>query len=94
MLVQHWERLIGAKDSIEIDMWPEFQNLTGDVIARTAFGSNFEEGKQIFQIQAEQAELLIKAARSVYIPGSRCIYINIDIFSHFRILIILVKQTL
>ncbi|XP_031501316.1 cytochrome P450 72A397-like [Nymphaea colorata] len=70
-LVQRWEKSISPKGSCELDVWNELQNLTGDVISRTAFGSNYDEGKQIFQMQKEQAELVIQAIRRIYIPGSR-----------------------
>ncbi|KAJ0962634.1 hypothetical protein J5N97_027756 [Dioscorea zingiberensis] len=70
-LVKRWENLVSAEGSCELDVWPEFQSLTGDVISRTAFGSSFEEGKQIFEFQKEQAVLVIEAARSIYLPGFR-----------------------
>jgi len=70
-LIDRWEsKLSDASDgSYEVDVWPEFQNLTGDVISRTAFGSSFMEGRRIFQLQGEQAERLIKAFQYIYIPG-------------------------
>eukprot|EP00262_Sarcandra_glabra_P012796 TRINITY_DN337_c0_g1_i1.p1 TRINITY_DN337_c0_g1~~TRINITY_DN337_c0_g1_i1.p1 ORF type:complete len:514 (-),score=68.13 TRINITY_DN337_c0_g1_i1:166-1707(-) len=66
-LISRWEKSVGC----ELDVWPDIQNLTGDVISRTAFGSSYEEGRRIFQLQKEQAELVIQAAQSVYIPGFR-----------------------
>ena len=69
-LIDRWEnKLAGSDGSYELDIWPEFQNLTGDVISRTAFGSSFMEGRRIFQLQSEQAERLIKAFQYMYIPG-------------------------
>ncbi|XP_008785718.2 cytochrome P450 CYP72A219-like [Phoenix dactylifera] len=70
-LVDRWEKSIDSLGYYELDVWPELQNFTGDVISRTAFGCSYEEGRQIFQLQAEQAELFIQAAQSVYIPGYR-----------------------
>ncbi|KQK12796.1 hypothetical protein BRADI_1g06030v3 [Brachypodium distachyon] len=69
-LVGNWEnKLANSGGSVEIDIWQEFQNLSGDVISRTAFGSSFMEGRRIFQLQAEQAERIIKALQYIYIPG-------------------------
>ncbi|KAF8413827.1 hypothetical protein HHK36_001821 [Tetracentron sinense] len=72
-MISRWDGMISVEGSRELDVWPELQNLTGDVISRTAFGSSFEEGRQIFQLQLEQAELLIRAFQSisVYVPGFR-----------------------
>ncbi|KQK08831.1 cytochrome P450 72A13 [Brachypodium distachyon] len=69
-LIDSWEsKLANSDGSQEIDIWKEFQNLSGDVISRTAFGSSFMEGRRIFQLQAEQAERVIKAFQYIYIPG-------------------------
>ncbi|CAN6452891.1 unnamed protein product [Victoria cruziana] len=52
-------------------MLPSFFTSCSELVQRTAFGSNYEEGKQIFQMQKEQAELVVQAIRRIYIPGSR-----------------------
>ncbi|KAI6687108.1 hypothetical protein NL676_023936 [Syzygium grande] len=70
-MVGRWEKLVSVKRSCEIDAWIDLRNLTRDVISRTAFGSNFEEGKMIFELQEEQARLALIALQSVYIPGWR-----------------------
>ena len=70
-LIIKWEETFKGESSCEIDVWPYFQSLTSDVISRTAFGSSYEEGRKIFDLQREQAELIITASRSVYIPGSQ-----------------------
>ena len=69
-MVNKWKKL-SVEGSCELDVWPYLENLTGDVIARTAFGSSYEEGRKIFQLQKEQTYLTIKVATSVYIPGWR-----------------------
>lgn len=70
-MIEKWESMVGPEGSSEIDIWPEFQGLSSDVISHTAFGSSYNEGKRIFQLQSEQAELVLLSLRSIYIPGFR-----------------------
>ncbi|OAY72652.1 Cytochrome P450 72A15 [Ananas comosus] len=70
-LIARWENLVPSEGSSEIDVWPELQNFTGDVISRTAFGSSYQEGRRIFQLQSELAERLIQAFQYLHIPGYR-----------------------
>ncbi|KAI5440462.1 hypothetical protein KIW84_010078, partial [Lathyrus oleraceus] len=67
-LISKWEEMLSSDGSCEIDIWPSLQNLTSDAISRTAFGSSYEEGKRIFQLQKEQSELLIKVVTKSFIP--------------------------
>ncbi|XP_074379901.1 cytochrome P450 72A397-like isoform X2 [Apium graveolens] len=67
-----WMEMIGeGRNSCELDVWPFLQTLTSDVISRTAFGSCYQEGKKVFELQVEQADYAFKALQSVYLPGSR-----------------------
>ncbi|XP_075483390.1 cytochrome P450 CYP72A219-like [Primulina tabacum] len=70
-LLNKWETQISRKGSCEIDVWPYLENFAGEVISRTAFGSNFEEGRKIFELQEEQTGYVMKIIRSIYIPGWR-----------------------
>ncbi|XP_024961110.1 cytochrome P450 CYP72A219-like [Cynara cardunculus var. scolymus] len=70
-MIHKWEEMLSKKSSCEVDVWPHLQTLSSDVISRTAFGSSFEEGRKIFELQTEQTELVMKAAQSFYIPGLR-----------------------
>ncbi|KAF8696979.1 hypothetical protein HU200_036625 [Digitaria exilis] len=58
-LVSRWSESLGSDASLELDVWAELQNLTGDVISRTAFSSSYHVGRRIFQLQGEQAELVM-----------------------------------
>ena len=68
-MITRWENSMSPEGLSEVDVWPEFQNLTGDVISRTAFGSSYQEGMKIFQLQDELAERLMQAFQTLFIPG-------------------------
>ncbi|KAA8524992.1 hypothetical protein F0562_011370 [Nyssa sinensis] len=70
-IMSKWEKLVPTEGSCELDVWPYLQTLSSDVISRTAFGSSYEEGRKIFELQKEQAELALLASQSIYIPGFR-----------------------
>ncbi|XP_027069200.2 cytochrome P450 72A397-like [Coffea arabica] len=73
LLVEKWKKSIALGGTSEIDVWPDFQELTGDIISRTAFGSNFNEGNQILKLQIELQSLVAEALQSSSIPGLRFI---------------------
>ncbi|XAR56401.1 Secologanin synthase [Bertholletia excelsa] len=70
-MISKWEALVLPKGLCEVDVWPYLANLAADVISRTAFGSNYEQGKRIFSLQREQIDIIVKLIRSFYIPGWR-----------------------
>ncbi|KAJ0428263.1 putative secologanin synthase [Helianthus annuus] len=69
-MINKWEGITKG-GSCEVDVYPHLQTMTSDVISRTAFGSSYEEGRKIFELQHELAKLVVKAMQSIYIPGSR-----------------------
>ncbi|XP_006348910.1 cytochrome P450 CYP72A219-like [Solanum tuberosum] len=70
-IISKWEEIIPKETSFELDVWPDLQLMTAEVISRTAFGSSYEEGRIVFELQNEQAEYVTDINRSIYIPGSR-----------------------
>ncbi|KAE8777770.1 Secologanin synthase [Hordeum vulgare] len=68
-LVNRWTRSLGSDGTYELDVFPEFQRLTGDAISRTAFGSNYLEGARVFQLQSEQIERMVAGAMKIVLPG-------------------------
>ena len=70
-MISKWESVVSEEGSIELDVWPYLQNLSSDMISRTAFGSSYEEGRNIFELQRELAELVFQSGLSIYIPGRR-----------------------
>ena len=70
-LIERWQESLKAEGSCELDVAEEFHVLAGDVISRTAFGSSYEEGKKIFELQKEQVALVSESLTRLYIPGLR-----------------------
>ncbi|XAR56399.1 Secologanin synthase [Bertholletia excelsa] len=70
-MMNKWEMLVPENSCRELDVHPDIETLTADVISRTAFGSSYEEGRRIFQLQKEQGLLTRQVVQSVYIPGWR-----------------------
>ncbi|XP_039115546.1 cytochrome P450 72A15-like [Dioscorea cayenensis subsp. rotundata] len=70
-LIRRWNKMIPDEGYMELDVSPEVQNFTQEVISKTAFGSSYEEGRRIFQLLTEKLQLILPAFHSVYIPGYR-----------------------
>ncbi|KAJ1283056.1 hypothetical protein BS78_03G098800 [Paspalum vaginatum] len=69
-MVSRWEGLLADDGApCEVDVWPEMQRLTGDVISRAAFGSSFLQGRRIFELQEEQVRLAMLLVNKIHIPG-------------------------
>ncbi|KAK1406407.1 hypothetical protein QVD17_41704 [Tagetes erecta] len=72
-MIKRWEASFLNEQVLDINVFPDLQTLTGDVISRTAFGSNYEEGRKIFELQKEIGLILMNVLQTLYIPGSRFI---------------------
>ncbi|XAR50581.1 hypothetical protein NMG60_11004938 [Bertholletia excelsa] len=69
-MLDRWSEMAdsGAAE-IEVSQW--FQALTEEIITHTAFGSSCEDGKAIFELQAQQVGHAVGSYGKVFIPGYR-----------------------
>lgn len=69
-MLEKWMAM-SKSGEVEIEVSEWYQTLTEDVITRMAFGSSYEDGKAIFQLQAQQMVMTAEAFQKVFIPGYR-----------------------
>ncbi|KAJ6829794.1 putative cytochrome P450 superfamily protein isoform X1 [Iris pallida] len=69
-MVAKWET-VSPSEEVEIDVSEWFQGVTEDAITRTAFGQSYDDGKAVFELQAQQMVFAAEAFRKVFIPGYR-----------------------
>ncbi|KAK1374057.1 Cytochrome P450, E-class, group I [Heracleum sosnowskyi] len=65
MMLDRWKQHEGK----EIDVFQEFKFLSSEIISRTAFGSSFMEGKDIFDMLTEIAIIITRNSYRVRLPG-------------------------
>ena len=58
-MLERWK----SQEGKEIEVYEEFRLLTSEVISRTAFGSSYLEGKNIFEMMMK---LTLLASRNFY----------------------------
>ncbi|MFS7980282.1 putative 11-oxo-beta-amyrin 30-oxidase [Helianthus anomalus] len=71
ILITEWAKLVSENGWCELDVQPYIDDFSSDVISRNAFGSSYEQGRRIYQLQKEQAMLTSQALTAPYLPGRR-----------------------
>ncbi|KAK4368671.1 hypothetical protein RND71_012463 [Anisodus tanguticus] len=56
-MLSKWEEIVPKETSFEVDVWPDLQIMTSEVISRTAFGSSYEEGRTVFELQKNKLSM-------------------------------------
>ncbi|KAK9921910.1 hypothetical protein M0R45_030403 [Rubus argutus] len=64
-MLKRWKNHEGK----EIEVYEEFRLLTSEVISRTAFGSSYVEGQNIFDMLNKLCSLLFKNSYKIRLPG-------------------------
>ncbi|OMO72124.1 Cytochrome P450 [Corchorus olitorius] len=70
MMLERWRKQEGK----EIEVFQEFKVLTSEIISRTAFGSSYLEGKQIFDMLTKMTLIIARNAYKIHIPVLRKFY--------------------
>ncbi|XP_010320842.1 cytochrome P450 CYP749A22 [Solanum lycopersicum] len=73
-MLERWKNYEDKK----IEVFEEFRLLTSEIISRTAFGSSYSEGKNIFQMLMKLASLVSGNANKVRFPGISQIWKSCD----------------
>ncbi|KAL5671851.1 hypothetical protein ACJX0J_016157, partial [Zea mays] len=70
-MMQQWRSQIqrASNHEAEIELSSEFSELTSDVIAHTAFGTSYKEGKEVFVAQKELQELTFSTWLDIPAPA-------------------------
>ncbi|GLJ24472.1 hypothetical protein SUGI_0467320 [Cryptomeria japonica] len=69
-MLEKWEKVTKTGEK-EVDVAVELKALTADVIARTAFGSSYLQGKHIFDLLAQQVSLACQDYAKLMVPFYR-----------------------
>lgn len=72
-MIRGWEKQCVAG---EVDVWPQLQQLTGDILWKAAFGGICDEAESAILLQQEQLGLANKILQLMYIPGWRLVEMN------------------
>lgn len=74
MMLKRWKQHEGR----EIDVFQEFKILTSEVISRTAFGSSYLDGKDIFDRLTQLGIIITRNSYKVKLPGISLFYKSND----------------
>lgn len=72
-MLDEWKSQVNeAKNKFKrIEVSQEFRDLTADIIAHTAFGSSFVQGREAFNAQTELQNHCVASSVDIFIPGSQ-----------------------
>ncbi|GER44141.1 cytochrome P450 [Striga asiatica] len=66
-----WSEKMSTAGKVEIEVSNWFENLVEDVITKATFGSSYEDGRAIFELQSQQMVHASEAYQKLFFPGYR-----------------------
>lgn len=70
-LINKWRRSVEETSGVvEIEVMEHFMRLAADIIAKTEFGSSYEEGKRVFEKLGLLQKLSSRGGRYSWFPGN------------------------
>lgn len=91
-MLDKWS-LMSNSGKVELEVSDWFQNLTEEVITRTIFGSSYDDGKKIYQLQAKQIVFAAESFQKVFFPGhGYVILMLLRTHQHILLLLLLLLQ--
>ncbi len=76
-MADEWEKKVrDGGGSVELEVGDYIKHVTADIIALTAFGSNYEKGKKVFEQQVALINLMNQRDKQQFsaIPGYRFLF--------------------
>lgn len=67
-----------TQEGKEIEVYEEFKILTSEIIARTAFGSSYLEGKSLFNMLSKLLEIIFRNYLKIRFPGAGKLFKSAD----------------
>ncbi|CAL5382268.1 unnamed protein product [Camellia sinensis] len=74
VMLERWKQYEGK----EMEVFQEFRLLTSEVISKTAFGSNYQEGKNIFEMLMKLTLIVSRNVHKIRFPGISQIFRSAD----------------
>lgn len=69
-MIDKWNKSLASKESGEVDIWPDLEALTYEVMCKTlAVGETSEDIRRIHQLRLKVNEQAAKVAKLMFFPG-------------------------
>ncbi|KAI4312983.1 hypothetical protein MLD38_037765 [Melastoma candidum] len=81
LMLERWKGIKGN----DVEVFEEFRILSSEVISRTAFGSSYEEGRNIFHMISQLATLTVRNFHTWRIPGLSLLWRMADEAEGYRL---------